>query len=85
MLNQQMERAPVPLRFGTLVVFTDGTDRAPPRERRGRRPLRSTGRASRPTSSPTARRPIVDSLLEGIGRSGTFVASQNRADIQKGF
>src|SRR5579863_1842409 len=28
LLTQQMERAPVPLRFGTLVVFTDGTDRA---------------------------------------------------------
>ncbi len=27
-LGQQMEHAPVPLRFGTLVVFTDGTDRA---------------------------------------------------------
>src|SRR4030095_961713 len=28
LLTQQIERAPVPLRFGTLVVFTDGTDRA---------------------------------------------------------
>src|SRR5262245_41501617 len=27
-LSQQTEHAPVPLRFGTLVVFTDGTDRA---------------------------------------------------------
>src|SRR5262245_34482824 len=27
-LTQQMQHAPVPLRFGTLVVFTDGTDRA---------------------------------------------------------
>src|SRR5262245_30357488 len=27
-LANQMEHAPVPLRFGTLVVFTDGTDRA---------------------------------------------------------
>src|SRR5436190_2759521 len=27
-LSQQMDHAPVPLRFGTLVVFTDGTDRA---------------------------------------------------------
>ena len=27
-LSQQMDRAPVPLHFGTLVVFTDGTDRA---------------------------------------------------------
>src|SRR5262249_23788635 len=27
-LSRQMERAPQPLRFGTLVVFTDGTDHA---------------------------------------------------------
>jgi hypothetical protein len=27
-LEKQMERAPQPLRFGTLVVFTDGSDRA---------------------------------------------------------
>ena len=27
-LQKQMERSPVPLTFGTLVVFTDGTDRA---------------------------------------------------------
>lgn len=27
-LSKQMERAPQPLRFGTLVVFTDGTDHA---------------------------------------------------------
>src|SRR5580765_1790262 len=27
-LHQQMAHAPMPLRFGTLVVFTDGTDRA---------------------------------------------------------
>ena len=33
-----MEHAPVPLRFGTLVVFTDGTDRAHRASRRGRQP-----------------------------------------------
>src|SRR5262249_20625302 len=27
-LEKQLEKAPVPLRFGTLVVFTDGTDHA---------------------------------------------------------
>lgn len=27
-LERQLERSPVPLRFGTLVVFTDGTDQA---------------------------------------------------------
>src|SRR5690606_27757537 len=27
-LDRQLRRSPVPLRFGTLVVFTDGTDRA---------------------------------------------------------
>jgi hypothetical protein len=27
-LEKQLERSPVPLRFGTLVVFTDGTDHA---------------------------------------------------------
>ena len=27
-LEKQLEKSPVPLRFGTLVVFTDGTDHA---------------------------------------------------------
>lgn len=27
-LDKQLEKSPVPLRFGTLVVFTDGTDQA---------------------------------------------------------
>lgn len=81
-LSQQIEHAPVPLRFGTLVVFTDGTDRA--------------HRASADEVSTAvdgagfdiyvigAGQEVDSKQLSRIGRSGTF-ASQNRADIQRGF
>jgi len=84
LLNQQMERAPVPLRFGTLVVFTDGTDRA---HRASEEDVMKTLDAAGPgfeTYVIGAGQEVDSKQLSRIGRSGTF-ASQNRADVQRGF
>jgi hypothetical protein len=83
-LEQQMEHAPVPLRFGTLVVFTDGTDRA---HRASAEDVARTLDAAGPlfeTYVIGAGQEVDASQLSRIGRSGTF-ASQNRADVQRGF
>jgi hypothetical protein len=81
-LSQQMEHAPVPLRFGTLVVFTDGTDRA------HRASAEDVGHALDGAGFETyvigVGQEVDKTQLSRIGRSGTY-ASQNRADIQKGF
>jgi hypothetical protein len=83
-LGQQMEHAPVPLRFGTLVVFTDGTDRA-------HRASEDDVMKSLDSAGPMfdtyvigAGQEVDAKQLSRIGRSGTF-ASQNRADVQAGF
>lgn len=81
-LDKQMDAAPVPLRFGTLVVFTDGTDRA----------SRVSSEAVRKALADTeidvfaigVGGEINESEVSAIGRSGTF-ASKNREDIAKGF
>jgi hypothetical protein len=83
-LGQQMERAPVPLRFGTLVVFTDGTDRA---HRASEDDVMKALDAAGPmfdTYVIGAGQEVDAKQLSRIGRSGTF-ASQNRADVQQGF
>src|SRR4029078_1063182 len=83
-LGQQMERAPVPLRFGTLVIFTDGTDRA---HLASAEAVDRTLDAAGPmfeTYVIGAGQEVDGKQLSRIGRSGTF-ASQNRADVQKGF
>jgi hypothetical protein len=81
-LNQQMEHAPVPLRFGTLVVFTDGTDRA---HRASPEDVQSAlDGAGFETYVIGVGQEVDSRQLSKIGRSGTF-ASQNRADVQKGF
>jgi len=83
-LSQQMEHAPVPLRFGTLVVFTDGTDRA---HRASADDVTRTLDAAGPlfeTYVIGAGQEVDAKQLSRIGRSGTF-ASQNRADVQRGF
>jgi hypothetical protein len=81
-LSQQMEHAPVPLRFGTLVVFTDGTDRA---HRASPEDVsRALDGAGFETYVIGVGQEVDKGQLSKIGRSGTF-ASQNRADIQKGF
>jgi hypothetical protein len=81
-LHHQMENAPVPLRFGTLVVFTDGTDRA------HRASPEEVGRALDSAGFETyvigVGAEVDRGQLSRIGRSGTF-ASRNRADIQRGF
>ncbi|HMF42580.1 MAG TPA: VWA domain-containing protein [Polyangia bacterium] len=84
LLSQQMERGPVPLRFGTLVVFTDGTDRAHrASEDDVMKTLDSAG-TSFETYVIGAGQEVDKTQLSRIGRSGTF-ASQNRADVQRGF
>ena len=79
-----MEHAPLPLRFGTLVVFTDGTDRA---HRASADDVTRTLDAAGPlfeTYVIGAGQEVDGKQLSRIGRSGTF-ASQNRADVQRGF
>jgi len=83
-LSQQMEHAPVPLRFGTLVVFTDGTDRA---HRASADDVDKALDVAGPTFETYvigAGQEVDGKQLSRIGRSGTF-ASQNRADVQRGF
>jgi hypothetical protein len=83
-LQQQMEHAPVPLRFGTLVVFTDGTDRA---HRASPEDVDRSLDAAGPlfdTYVIGAGQEVDGKQLSRIGRSGTY-ASQNRADVQRGF
>jgi von Willebrand factor type A domain len=81
-LANQMERAPVPLRFGTLVVFTDGTDRA--HRASPDDVAHALDGAGFETYVIGVGQEVDKKQLGRIGRSGTF-ASQNRADIQKGF
>jgi len=81
-LAQQMDHAPVPLRFGTLVVFTDGTDRA--HRASAEDVSHALDGAGFETYVIGVGQEVDRAQLSRIGRSGTF-ASQNRADIQKGF
>src|SRR6516164_9733897 len=77
-----MERAPVPLRFGTLVVFTDGTDRA---HRASPDDVKvALDGADFETYVIGVGQEVDRGQLSKIGRSGTF-ASQNRTDVQRGF
>jgi hypothetical protein len=81
-LTQQMNHAPVPLRFGTLVVFTDGTDRAhraSPDDVK-----RALDGAGFETYVIGVGHEVDSRQLDRIGRSGSFT-SQNPADVQKGF
>jgi hypothetical protein len=81
-LARQMESAPQPLRFGTLVVFTDGTDRA---HRVSSEEVRQTlDAAAFDTFAIGVGAEVDNSELRAIGRTATF-ASQNRADIARGF
>jgi hypothetical protein len=81
-LTQQMNHAPVPLRFGTLVVFTDGTDRA---HRANPDDVnRALDGAGFETYVIGVGHEVDSTQLDRIGRSGAYT-SQNPADIQKGF
>ncbi len=78
-----MESAPQPLRFGTLVVFTDGTDHAH-RVSRDDVSRALDYSAGFETYVIGVGQEVDRGQLSRIGRSGTF-ASRNRNDIQRGF
>lgn len=81
-LAREMDNAPQPLRFGTLVVFTDGTDRA---HRVSADEVKKTlDSAAFDTFAIGVGAEVDKGELDAIGRSGTF-ASQNREDIARGF
>ena len=81
-LARQLESAPQPLRFGTLVVFTDGTDRA--HRVSGEEVRKLLDAAAFDVFAIGVGAEVDARELGAIGRSGTF-ASQNRDDIAKGF
>ena len=82
LLDRQLAAASVPLRFGTLVVFTDGTDHA----------HRVSSEAVRKAVADTdldiyaiaVGGEINEHEVGAIGRSGTFT-SKSRDDIARGF
>jgi len=81
-LERQLDHASAPLRFGTLVVFTDGTDHA------GR--VKDQALREAVASAPVDVYAIAvggevnESEVRAIGRSGTFT-SKNPQDIARGF
>lgn len=81
-LDRQMEHASVPLRFGTLVVFTDGTDRA------HRVSNDDLHKALEGTDLDVFAIAVGDEIDESeirrVGRSGSFT-SKKREDIARGF
>jgi len=81
-LARQLETAPQPLRFGTLVVFTDGTDRA--HRASGDEVKKMLDAAAFDVFAIGVGAEVDTRELSAIGRAGTF-ASQNRDDIAKGF
>jgi hypothetical protein len=82
-LQQQMERSKQALRFGTLVVFTDGTDRA----HRVTDDIMDQALREAPeltVFSIGLGAEIADGQLGRIGRSG-FVKATDQASVQKAF
>jgi len=81
-LDHQMSQSPVPLRFGTLVVFTDGTDHA---SRVSREALHDAlASADVEVYAIAVGAEVNDSEIRTVGRNGTFT-SKNPADIRRGF
>lgn len=81
-LDHQMSQSAVPLRFGTLVVFTDGTDHA---ARVSREALHDAlENADVEVYAIAVGAEVNDSEIRAVGRNGTFT-SKDSADIQKGF
>ncbi len=81
-LEHQMSQSPVPLRFGTLVVFTDGTDRA---DRVSREALHTAlDGAGVEIYAIAVGSEINEGEIRAIGRNGTFT-SKDPADIRRGF
>lgn len=81
-LRAQMDRSTVPLRFGTLVVFTDGTDRAGRVSRSDM--LDAVDEADFEVYSIGVGGEIDPDELEQIGRDG-FVRAQNGDQIARAF
>jgi hypothetical protein len=81
-LDHQMSQSPLPLRFGTLVVFTDGTDRA---ARVSREALhKALDQVDFEVYAIAVGAEINDHEIRTIGRNGTFT-SKDPADIRRGF
>jgi len=81
-LDHQMSQSTLPLRFGTLVVFTDGTDHA---ARVSRDALHAAlGEVDFEVYAIAVGAEVNDQEIRAIGRNGTFT-SKNSADIRRGF
>lgn len=81
-LDHQMSQSTVPLRFGTLVVFTDGTDHA---SRVSKETLHSAlSEIDVEVYAIAVGSEVNDQEIRAIGRNGTFT-SKNPADIRRGF
>ena len=81
-LDHQMSQSSLPLRFGTLVVFTDGTDHA---ARVSRDALHAAlSEVDVEIYAIAVGSEVNDQEIRAIGRNGTFT-SKNPADIRRGF
>ena len=81
-LDHQMSQSTVPLRFGTLVVFTDGTDHA---ARVSRDALHAVlNEVDVEVYAIAVGAEVNDQEIRAVGRNGTFT-SKNPADIRRGF
>lgn len=81
-LDHQMSQSPVPLRFGTLVVFTDGTDHA---SRVSREALhQALDQANVEVYGIAVGAEVNEREIRAIGRNGTFT-SKSSEDIRRGF
>lgn len=81
-VDHQMSQSTVPLRFGTLVVFTDGTNHAARVSHDAL--LASLNEADIEIYAIAVGAEVTDSEIRAIGRNGTFT-SKNPADIRRGF
>lgn len=81
-LDRQIDSANVPLRFGTLVVFTDGSDRAG--RVRAEEVKKALDGVGFDVYAIAVGGEINDREVRAIGRSGTFT-SRNREDVSRGF
>ncbi len=81
-LNRQMRSSPTPLTFGTLVVFTDGTDRAARVPREDLQKALDDRQVDVMVIGVGAE--IDDSELREIGRNGAIL-SKDRAQISDSF
>jgi hypothetical protein len=81
-IEQQMAASPTPITFGTLVVFTDGTDRAGrvPRDKLHERLEASTV----DVMAIGVGKEVDGGELRSIGRNGTIV-SKDRAQVAASF